>query len=131
MKKLGFFGKFIFIINSIFAVLLLASYLLPFIPPHIFPALSVLSLVLPVLIVINFIFFLYWLFRGRRQLLLSAIVLALGITHIFSLFRLGGNEATENVNLLKVLTYNVRQFNVNGWAEEIKVGERIIQFIKE
>ena len=131
MKKLEFLGKFVFLINSIFAVLLLASYLLPFIPPHIFPALSVLSLVLPVLLIINFLFLLYWLFRGRRQLLLSAIVLALGITHIFSLIRIGGGEDIGEGNALKVLTYNVRQFNVNGWSEEVKVGERTMEFIKE
>lgn len=131
MKKLGVLGKFIFFINSIFAVLLLSSYLLPFIPPHIFPALSVLSLVLPVLLIVNFLFLLYWLFRGRRQLLLSAVVLALGITHIFSLIRIGGGEAIEDKKALKVLTYNVRQFNVNGWVEEVKVGERILAFIKE
>ncbi|WP_405226610.1 endonuclease/exonuclease/phosphatase family protein [Dokdonia sp. Asnod1-B02] len=131
MKKLEFFGKIIFFVNSIFAVLLLASYLLPFIPPHIFPALSVLSLVLPVLLIINFLFLMYWLFRGRKQLLLSAIILALGITHIFSLVRIGGGEDIGDGATLKVLTYNVRQFNIHGWSDEVKVGERTIQLISD
>jgi vancomycin resistance protein VanJ len=131
MKKLEFFGKIIFFVNSIFAVLLLASYLLPFIPPHIFPALSVLSLVLPVLLIINFLFLMYWLFRGRKQLLLSAIILALGITHIFSLVRIGGGEDIDDGTTLKVLTYNVRQFNIHGWSDEVKVGERTIQLISD
>lgn len=133
MKKLEFFGKIIFFVNSLFAVLLLTSYLLPFIPPHIFPALSVLSLVLPALLVINFLFLLYWLFRGRRQLLLSGIILALGITHIFSLIHLGGatDESSTDESSFKVLTYNVRQFNINGWSEEVKVGERLLRFVAD
>lgn len=129
MKKLSFLGKFIFFINSIFAILLLASYLLPFIPPHLFPALSVLSLALPVLLIINVLFFTYWTVRGRRQLLLSAIVLTLGITHILALFRFSTAKDMEGRNTLKVLTYNVRQFNAHGWTKEVKVGERIIAFI--
>lgn len=130
MKKLGFLGKFIFFVNSIFAVFLLASYLLPFIPPHVFPALSVLSLLLPVLLIINGFFLVYWIIRGRRQLLLSAVVLALGITHILSIFRFGGTEDTEAQNALKVLTYNVRQFNTHGWTKEVGVGNRILAFIE-
>ena len=130
MRKLGFLGKTVFFINSIFAVLLLASYLLPFIPPHVFPALSVLSLLLPVLLIVNGLFLVYWIFRGRRQLLLSAIVLALGITHIFALFRIGGTDDIDAENTLKLLTYNVRQFNTHGWSQEVGVGNRILAFIE-
>ncbi len=86
---------------------------------------------LPGLLLVNFLFFLYWLFRGKRQLLLSALVLAIGITHIISLFRISGTQETTNNANLKVLTYNVRQFNINGWSPEVKVGERIIDFVTE
>ncbi|WP_299151006.1 endonuclease/exonuclease/phosphatase family protein [uncultured Dokdonia sp.] len=131
MKNLNLLEKFIFLINSICAVLLLFSYLLPYIPPHIFPALSVLSLLLPVLLIINFLFFLFWLFKAKRQLLLSAVILALGITHIFSLIRFGGGSDTKQVDTLTLLTYNVRQFNVYGWVEEANVGKRAIAFIED
>lgn len=131
MKNLSFFNKVIFFFNSIVAVLLLASYLLPYIPPHIFPTLSVLSLVLPVLIVINAVFFIYWLLRRKRQFLLSGIILIIGITHIFSLVRLGSSNDIEVEEKLKVLTYNVRQFNINGWTEEVEVGKRTLEFVKE
>lgn len=131
MKNLNFFGKAIFFLNSVFAILLLASYLLPFIPPHIFPSLSVLSLVMPVLLVINLVFFLYWLLQGKRQFLLSAFILILGITHILSLFRINTSEIEPSENALKVLTYNVCQFNVNGWNEEVNVANRISDFILE
>ncbi len=131
MKKLSLFNKLVFFINSIFAVLLLCGYLLPYIPPHIFPALSVLSLVLPVLLLVNLIFFLFWLFKAKKQLLLSGLVLVLGLSHIFSLFHFGGSQTKEHKNTLSVLSFNVRQFNLNGWTEEVKVGERVLDFITE
>jgi len=131
MKNLSFFNKVIFFLNSVFGILLLASYLLPFIPPHIFPSLSVLSLIMPVLLVINLIFFLYWLFRGKRQFLLSAFILLLGATHILSLFRINTLEVKSSDTALKILTYNVRQFNINGWSEEVNVVNRISDFVIE
>ena len=131
MKNLNFLGKAIFFLNSVFAILLLASYLLPFIPPHIFPSLSVLSLVMPVLLIMNLMFFLYWLLQGKRQFLLSAFILLLGVTHILSLFRIHSSDIESSDQALKVLTYNVRQFNINGWSEEVNVGKRIVDFVKE
>ena len=77
MKGLSFFGKAIFFVNSVFAILLVFGYALPYIPPHIFPKLSVLSLLLPVLLLINAVFLLYWVLRGKRQLFLSVILQAL------------------------------------------------------
>lgn len=131
MKGSSFFGKAIFFINSVFAVLLVLGYALPYIPPHIFPKLSVLSLLLPVLILVNAIFFIYWVLRGKRQLFLSAFVLIIGIGHISSLYHFGGGEETVGDGNLKLISYNVRSFNINGWTEQENIGDRIITFIKD
>lgn len=128
MKKLGVAGKFIYILNSFSAVLLLLGYVLPYMPPRIFPVLSVISLFLPVLIVINILFFLYWLLRGKRQLLLSAFVLALGVVHILSLFKWGSSTSPKKADL-SLLSYNVRKFNIRNWSEEDNVGDRIHAFV--
>lgn len=128
MKKLGLGGKIIYLLNSFCAVLLVLGYLLPYIPPRIFPALSIVSLFLPVLIVLNVLFLLYWLLRGKRQLFLSAFVLALGIIHILSLFRLGSTTPVKDADI-SVLSYNVRRFNDRNWSEEEDVGDRIHAFI--
>jgi len=129
MKKLGFFGKLLFFINSIFAILLLLGYLLPYIPPHIFPRLAVLSLVLPVLLAINCLFFVYWLFRMRRQVFLSGIVLILGLGHITALFRFGSN--TENIrdNDLKVMSFNVHSFTRYGETPRADIEPEVKAFI--
>lgn len=129
MKGLSFFGKAIFFLNSIFAILLVLGYALPYIPPHIFPKLSVLSLLLPVLILINAIFLVYWLLRAKRQLFLSAFVLIIGIGHISTLYHFGSNEV--DVKGLKLVSYNVRSFNINEWSQQKNIGSRILEFVTD
>lgn len=129
MKGLSFFGKAIFFFNSIFAILLVLGYALPYIPPHIFPRLSVLSLLLPVLLLVNAVFLVYWVLRGKRQLFLSAFVLIIGIGHISSLYHFGNTKSDVGIEGVKLLSYNVRSFNLNGWSKQKNIGDRIIEFV--
>ena len=132
MKGLNWFDKFLFFLNILAALVLLFSYLLPYIPPSTFALLSVFSLGVPLLIVVNVIFLLFWLFRLRIQALLSLIVLLIGFTHVTSVYEISsGEEEMQGDNVLKVLTYNVRQFNQYGWAEDVDIPEKISAFIKE
>lgn len=130
MKKLGLFSKFLFILNSLFAVLLLLGYLLPYFSPSLFPRLSVLSLLLPVLIGINFGFVVYWLLRFKRQFLLSAIVLFFGINHITGLYNFGNNDLSQPEDI-SVMSYNLRAFGIDGFKNKKSVQERIYQFIEQ
>ncbi|SDR94706.1 endonuclease/exonuclease/phosphatase family protein [Gramella sp. MAR_2010_147] len=132
MKKLGLFDKFIFILNSFAATALLFSYLLPLIPPKTFPLLSVLSLGVPVLIILNALFLVYWIFRTKRQVLLSLIVLILGYNYVSSFVKFSGAETDkEQVSDLSLMSYNVRMFNAYEWSERKDIPEKITNFIKE
>ena len=57
MKGLNVLDKFIFFLNICFALALLTAYFLPYIPPKTFPTLSVLSLGIGPLLIVNFLFF--------------------------------------------------------------------------
>ncbi|NJY62314.1 endonuclease/exonuclease/phosphatase family protein [Salinimicrobium sp. CDJ15-81-2] len=132
MKGLNWFDKFLFFLNILAALILLFSYLLPYIPPSTFALLSVFSLGVPLLIVVNVIFLLFWLFRLRIQALLSLIVLLIGFNHVTSVYEISsGEEEMQGDSVLKVLTYNVRQFNQYGWAEDRDIPQKISEFIKE
>lgn len=132
MKGLNVFDKFLFFLNSLVAVALLFSYLLPYIPPSTFALLSVFSLGVPFLILVNIIFFLFWLFRLRRQLFLSLIVLLIGFNHLTSIYEISSYEGpVTDGDRVKALTYNVRQFNEYGWADEKDIPQKIAQFVKE
>lgn len=131
MKNLGLFDKFIFVFNSLAATALLLSYLLAYIPPKTFPLLSVLSLGVPVLILINVLFLIYWAIRLKRQVLLSAIVLLLGYTYVSRLYQFAGDEDPVAEDDFLVMSYNVRMFNAYNWKDDKEIPEKITRFIKE
>src|SRR5680860_461714 len=131
MKKLGLLDKIIFVLNSLLAFGLLISYLLPYVPPKSFPLLSVLSLGVPLLILSNLFFLVFWAIRFKRQLLLSLIILLIGYNHVFSLFQFSGNTEEISAESLSVMSYNVRMFNSYNWSKDKKIPEKISNFVTE
>lgn len=113
------------------AFALLLSYLLPYVPPKTFPLLSVLSLGVPLLILFNFIFLLFWAIRFKRQLFLSLIILGLGYNYVLSWIQLSSEPETNGDNNMSLMSYNVRMFNAYKWTEDDKIPEKISSFIAE
>ena len=112
MKRLGCLGSLIFYANSLVAFLLLLSFVLPYLPPSKFPTVSVLSLGVSPLILLNGVFMLYWILRMRKQFLLSLIVLVLASINFayFIKFNNGKSDVRDGESV-RVLSYNVRLFN--------------------
>jgi len=131
MKKLSFLNKIIFFFNAVAAIVLLLSYVLPFIPPKSFSLLSVLSLGVPFLILVNVLFFVYWLIKLKKQFSLSLVVLAIGYFSFGTLYKFSTTKKIEITNSLSVMNYNVRLFNLYGWISEENIEIKTIDFIKE
>ncbi|WP_405566215.1 endonuclease/exonuclease/phosphatase family protein [Polaribacter sp. Asnod6-C07] len=129
MKKLSFINKLIYIINSLMATCLLFSYLLPYVSPQSFPIFAILSLLAPILIVINLVFVLYWLINIKKQFLLSTLILLLGWFIIPNIYKFSEKEISNKEDL-KVMSYNVRMFNYWNWIDDKKIPENINNFIK-
>lgn len=123
--------KIIFWCNSIVALLLLLSYTLPYVLPKSFPSLSVFSLAIPVLIIINLIFCVFWILRLKKQFLLSLIILVLGYKHILLFYNVTGKTKVETVSDVKLLTYNVRLLNNFKWTADDSIKHKIANFVKE
>ena len=130
MKKLSLFNKIVFVLNTFFAILLLGSYLLPFVFPKSFPSLAVLSLTVPVLIICNMLFFIYWLLLVKRQLFLSLTVLAIGYQHVTSFYKFSTTQKPINNNTFSIMSYNVRIFNKYEWIPRKDIDQKIVDFIK-
>ena len=131
MKKLKLFDKLAFFLNSIAAFLLLLSYVIPHMEPKNFAFISVLSLAVPILIIINIGFCTYWLLKVKKQLLLSLVVLAIGFKYVGSLYKFSSSKDVIDSNNISVMSYNVRLFNFYDWIEEKDVPTRINSFIEE
>lgn len=131
MKNLKLFDKFVFVFNSIAAILLLLSYILPYFEPKKFAFLSVLSLTVPFLIILNILFVIYWIFKVKKQLLLSLIILLIGYSYLMSLYKFTSSKNVNDSDDISVMNYNVRLFNVFKWIPEDGIEKKIVEFIKE
>ncbi|REE79951.1 endonuclease/exonuclease/phosphatase family metal-dependent hydrolase [Lutibacter oceani] len=130
MKKLSILDKLLFFVNSLLATLLLVSYLGYFISPNIFAFFSFLSLTIPFSIILNLIFIVYWVLKLKKQFLLSTIVLLIGYQYITKFYSLSEKKVllTEDA---KLMSYNVRMFNLYNWIDEENIDQKIFDFIKE
>ncbi|WP_298899932.1 endonuclease/exonuclease/phosphatase family protein [uncultured Psychroserpens sp.] len=131
MRKLKRYEKLIFVVNSLMAFALLLSYILPYIEPEKFAFLSVLSLAVPFLIIINILFGIYWLLKVKKQLLVSLVVLLIGYSYVFSLYKFSSSKNVDDHQNLSVMNYNVRLFNVFDWIDNPNIKENILNFISE
>lgn len=131
MKKLSWFNKVMFFFNIVLTVLTFLAYVLPFLAPKLFPFLSVLTLILPLFLILNGLFFVYWMFQIKRQMILSGIVLILGITFINKFYKFSSIDQTIEEKDFVVMSYNVRLFNLFQWIPRENVGDDIKQFINE
>ncbi len=120
-----------FFLNIVLTVLTVIAYLLPFMAPKLFPLLSVFTLVMPLMLVLNGLCFLYWLLQAKRQMLLSGLILLLGITFISKFYRFTGKDLAAEKGDFTLMSYNVRLFNLYDWLPARDIAEKIPAFIKE
>ncbi|MEI6695887.1 MAG: endonuclease/exonuclease/phosphatase family protein [Bacteroidota bacterium] len=125
---------FAFILNLIFAVCLLISYLAIYISPDQYWYIAFFGLAYPFLLLINLFFVLGWLILFKKQLLLSLIVILIGFNYLNSSFQISAKHLKDNDKSIKVLSYNVRLFNVYKYKklnkERYNERNKIFGFIK-
>ncbi|WP_224490042.1 endonuclease/exonuclease/phosphatase family protein [Robertkochia flava] len=131
MKNLNWIQKGLYLLNIITALALIFGLLIPYIPIELSPKLSIFSLAVPPLVVVNLLFMLFWLFSLKRQWLLSFLVLLAGYSSVLSLYKFGGTPSVITTSAVKVMTYNVRLFNKYEWIEQEDVAQRIQEMVKQ
>jgi vancomycin resistance protein VanJ len=131
LKNLNFIDKLLFFANSLVAFALLLAYFLPLMPPKNFAILSVLSLGLPLLMLLNVLFFVYWLVKIKRQMILSLIVVAFGVFLFGSLYKFSNSDKEPSAKSLSVMNFNVRLFDLYDWIPEEGTQKKIEAFVKK
>ena len=119
MKNLSWFNKLVFFCNVVLTILTFLAYALPFLAPKWFSFLSVLTLILPLFLILNTLFFAYWLLQFKRQMILSGLVLLLGITFINKFYKFSEKNLEDSDKDFVVMSYNVRLLNLFNWIPEI------------
>ena len=130
MVKYNFLNKIIVLVNSILAILLLLSYLLPYISPETVPIFTIISLAVPVLLALNIFFIIYWIIKLKKYFTISLISIILGIGYISNIYKFSEKKIFLNDDL-KVMSYNVRLFNHYNWSTDSTIVKKISSFIAE
>lgn len=136
---LRFLRHIIIYVNVLFALLLLTSVLSPLIPPGLLRIAPFLGLLFPFLLIINAFFIIYWALSGRMALFISLTVILAGSAQIKRFVRIpfsnilrketGKNEKFFSGDSLRILTYNVRAFNLYDWAHNKDAARGILRFV--
>ena len=130
MKNLSFVDKVLFIINNLMAFALLLSYILPFFSPEKFAQLAILSLLVPILIIINIGFVIFWMIKFKKEFLLSTIALLIGFKFVNSLYKFPSEPIVDEKKGISLMSYNVKMFNLYQWIDDKNTNTKIVSFIK-
>lgn len=129
MKNLSLFDKLLFILNSLLACITLISFSSYYIAPNSIPVISFLSLLIPFFIILNIIFIIYWIIRLKKQFFISIVTLLIGFQYVLTSYGLNEKKILL-ADDVKVMSYNVRMFNVYNWIEEEGIAKKIFDFVK-
>ena len=91
--------------------------------------LPLLSLFTPVICIVNFFFFLFWIYNFQWPLLLFVLFFFFNYSEWNLLFQFSRNSINTSTGL-KLMSYNVRLFNTYKWIEKSNIPDSIYAFIK-
>lgn len=136
-KKIPFFRKILVFINIVFAAGLLVIYLSSLVNPANMWLAGIPGLFYPLLLLINILFILYWVIRRKYYLWLSLVSIVIGWSFFQGFFQLktGTLAPPESGTHLKVLSYNVRVFDLYNydpnWKLNFEQRDNIINFLRQ
>lgn len=119
--------------NALAVLLLLITYLAPHVSPLSVWWLSLLALSYPFQLVLHVGFLVWWWFFRRKRMLLSGLALLLGWGHIGDHVQLVGRDAPSaqvKGEGFKLLSYNVRVFDLYNWSGNKTSRDSMFAFIE-
>lgn len=126
--------KIILVINIIFALSLILSYLAAYISPDKYWIIAFFGITYPVLFLCNLLFVIFWLFFKRKYALILSLVMLAGIGNLFKLVQSSKKyELSELKDAYKVISFNVRNFDIynygKNWAYSYTNRNKIFNFL--
>lgn len=131
MKRLKSILSFLFrIIYFVFLISLLLSYFAPYTNPKSFWVFAFFGLAYPWLLIANVLFLLYWIIRWKKLYWISLVVILIGWNSMKNLFHFSSEKKNANGGI-KVLSYNVRNFDLYNWSHNKETRNKIFSFLKK
>lgn len=131
MKFLHFIISFFSRTINIFVVVgLLVCLSASYISPEKFGLIAVLGFVFPIFVALNLLFVLIWILRKRWFFMVSFIALVLSAAQIVQLIGFRKSQVNSEPNI-KIMSYNVRNFDLYNWSENKQAQDKIFETIEE
>lgn len=114
--------------------LMLLAFLSPFINPENFWQLSIISLFTPWLLLINFLFLLFWIFKKRWYAFVSILLFVVGWNGISRYIGFHFSKEETNPSDLTVMSYNIHFLQGLGdynAKEAARISKLMIPFLKK
>lgn len=134
MRKI--LSSILFYINIFAGIALFLSYLSTHISPARIWILAFFGLAYPYILIVNLIFVVFYIIKRNRKFLFSFIIILLGIDHLNAfipvrpgrIFKKSGEVKT--VNQIKILSFNVRAFNIYEWYSDPHISKSILNLVR-
>lgn len=125
----NFLGKVLLVINVLVALLMVLCAFSSYISPYTFPVLSCAGLAFPVFLLLNFLFFAFWIFFNRRYALLPLVVMFVCIGQIRAFLPVNISMKQVPDDAIKILSYNVMFYDSHQPHTEESPNE-IVRYIQ-
>ena len=125
----NFLGKVLLGINVLVALLMVLCAFSSYISPYTFPVLSCAGLAFPIFLLLNFLFFAFWLFFNRRYALLPLVVMFVCIGQIRAFLPVNISMKQVPDDAIKILSYNVMFYDSHQPHTEESPNE-IVRYIQ-
>lgn len=126
-------GKLLITLNIIAAVALLLAQGASLIRPDRFWLVAIMALSYPVALGLNLAFVVIWALHRHRFAFISAAVIVMGYDKMISLYQPGlfAVDVKPPKTSVKLLSYNVRLFDLYNWSGNLETRKKIVDLLKE
>ena len=132
LKNMGWKGKTLAYITVVFSFLLFFSYLAYLSDPLRSTWISFTGLFYPIIFLFNILLLIIWILKRKLFFLPTLIIIILGMYHHSRFFQFYAiDNIDDNINKLKVMSYNVRLFDLYNWNENKESKAQIMSLINE
>ena len=132
LKNMGWKGKTLAYITVVFNFLLFFSYLAYLSDPLRSTWISFTGLFYPIIFLFNILLLIIWILKRKLFFLPTLIIIILGMYHHSRFFQFYAiDNIDDNINKLKVMSYNVRLFDLYNWNENKESKAQIMSLINE
>jgi len=124
-------GRLVFWINIAFAGGLLLAHLASYVNPKTAWWIAIFGLGLGVFALGNLIFLVFWTLRRDLRLLLSLITLLVVSDKLLGIYEFNFGKQPELKNPIKVMSFNVRLFDLYNWYHNFETKQKIFDLLKK